>query len=253
MKIEEFINSLPENIISGESVQLPERTFKEIFRFVGLGKDDIFYHLGCGDGLGNIIAKKEFNVKKSVGIDIDDEKISDAIDNAKKDSIDYDFRIEDIQKSVFDDATVILFWFNDEKIIESMKKKFEGLPDGCKIVTIWGPLPNCIPEKVQFPFIINKTPLKNAVDLSEQLLAVFGVKCIDFATAWEYAERYTKAIGSPNAKNDRFVNIIQSLVIWINARNLGVACEKEIPESIRSYIGILKNYFDIETEHLIKK
>ena len=253
MKIEEFINSLPENIISGESVQLPEKTFKEIFRFVKLDKDDIFYHLGCGDGLGNIIAKKKFNVKKSVGIDIDEKKISDAINNAKKDNIDCDFRAEDVQKSVFDDATIILFWFNDEKIIELMKKKFEYLPDGCRIITIWGPLPNCIPEKVQFPFIINKTPLKDAVDLSEQLLAVFGVKCIDFVTAWEYAERYTKAIGSPNAKNDRFVNIIQSLVIWINARNLGVSCENEIPESIKSYIGILKNYFNIEIEHLIKK
>ena len=80
-----------------------------------------------------------------------------------------------------------------------------------------------------------------------------GVKCIDFVTAWEHAERYTKAIGSPQAGNDRFLTIIQSLVIWINAKNLGVACGDEIPESIKTYIGILRNFFDIEVEHLLKK
>ena len=33
--------------------------------------------------------------------------------------------------------------------------------------------------------------------MQEQLLAIFGVKCVDFVTAWEFAERYTKSIGSP--------------------------------------------------------
>ena len=46
--------------------------------------------------------------------------------------------------------------------------------------------------------------------------------------------------------------IIQALTIWINAKNLGVACGEEIPESIRSYIAILKEYFGIEVEHLLK-
>ena len=37
-----------------------------------------------------------------------------------------------------------------------------------------------------------------------------------------------------------------------NAKNLGVACGDEIPESITTYISILKSYFGIEIEHLIK-
>lgn len=44
MKIEEYLETLPNNVLSGEDVQLPERSFREIFRFVGLGKEDIFYH-----------------------------------------------------------------------------------------------------------------------------------------------------------------------------------------------------------------
>jgi len=89
-------------------------------------------------------------------------------------------------------------------------------------------------------------------DLKKQLLAVFETECIGFVTAWEYAERYTKSIGRDNPENDRFLVIIQALTIWINAKNLGVACGEEIPESIRSYIAILREYFGIEIEHLLK-
>ena len=247
MKIEEFLETLPQNIISGDDVQLSDKAFREIFNFVDLGKDDIFYHLGCGDGRGVGIAVEEFQVRKGVGIDIDEEKINLAKNTYGQ------FLLEDITTVDFSDATVILFWFTDEKIIEEIMKKFEKLKPGAKIITIWGPLPNCLPEKTNFPYIINETPFKKANSLSEQLLAVFGVKCIDFVTAWEFAERYTKAIGDPNIKNDRFLTIIQTLVIWINAKNLGVACREEIPESITTYIDIMKMHFDLDFEHLLKE
>ena len=146
-----------------------------------------------------------------------------------------------------------MFWFVDEKIIENMMNKFDKLNSGCKIITIWNPLPGCLPNSVEFPYIVSETPFKEAKDLQEQLLAIFGVKCIDFVVAWEHAERYTKAIGSEEAENDRFLTILQSLVIWINAKNLGVACGDEMPESIKTYISILRTFFNIEVEHLLKK
>lgn len=247
MKIEEFLESLPQNIVSGDEVQLPDKSFREIFNFVDLGKDDVFYHLGCGDGKGVEIAVREFNVKKGIGIDNNIEKINEAK------NISGEFICEDIKNSKFFDATVILFWFTDEEIIKHMIKKFEKLKPGTKIVTIWGPLPDCLPEKVNFPYIINTVPFNKAETLQEQVLAVFGVKCVDFVTAWEFAERYTKAIGDPQVKNDRFLTIIQTLVIWINAKNLGVACREEIPESIKTYIEIMKMHFDIDFEHLLKE
>ncbi|MFB5610641.1 MAG: SAM-dependent methyltransferase [Nitrosopumilaceae archaeon] len=252
LKIEEYLQSLPKDIMSGEDVQLPEHSIREIFEFCQLENNDIFYHLGCGDGRAIKIALEEFHVKKAVGIDNDEKKIEGAINLLGKNPHS-EIRCESVLDSKFDDATVILFWFTDSKIIEKMMQKFEVLPKGCKIITIWGPLPGCLPEKVNFPFIINQIPLKPAKDLQEQLLAVFGVKCIDFVTAWEFAERYTKAIESTQSENDRFLTIMQSLVIWINAKNLGVACGDEIPEPIKAYIGILRNFFNIEVEHLLKK
>ena len=252
MKIEEYIKSLPDNIISGDDVQLPERSFRNMFEFLELDENDIFYHLGCGDGKGIFIARNEFNVKKAVGIDNDTKKIQQANDYGKKIKLDgCEFFCEDVLTAKMDDATVILFWFTDNDLIENMMEKFEELPDGCRIITLWGPLPQCLPSKVEFPYIVNQVPFKTA-NLKEQLLEIFDAKCIDFVNAWEYAERYTKAISSSDIENNRFLTILQSLVIWINAKNLGIACGNEIPIPIKNYMGILKTFFNIEVEHLLK-
>lgn len=252
MKIEEYIKTLPENIVSGEDVQLSEKSLREIFDFVNLGKNDIFYHLGCGEGRGLEIACEEYKIKKGIGIDNNEEKIKTAKNNLDGKNLPIDLICKDIQNTEFSDATVILFWFTDETIINEMMKKFETLKPETKIITIWGPLPDCLPDKVRFPYIINKIPLKKANSMQEQILSVFGVKCIDFVTAWEYAERYTKAMGT-NVENDRFLTIIQTLTIWINAKKLGVSCGDEIPESIKTYINIMKTHYDIDFEYLLKE
>ena len=252
MKIEEYLQTLPKNLLSGEDVQLPEKTLKEIFKFSNLGKDDIFFHLGCNNEKGVEIAINEFKVKKAIGVDNNLEKIQNAQKKIKEKNIDVKLIHQNIEESDISDATVILFWFTDEKIIKDMVKKFNKLKPETKIITIWGPLPNYLPDKVNFPYIINKVPFKKAENLQEQLLSVFGVKCVDFVTAWEFAERYTKSISSSEVKNDRFLTIIQTLIIWLNAKELGVVCTEEIPESIKTYISIMKMHFDIDFEHLLK-
>ncbi len=252
MKIEEYLETLPKNLLSGEDVQLPEKSLRDIFKFSNLGQDDIFFHLGCNNEKGIEIAINEFKVRKAVGIDNSLEKIQNAQKNIKEKNINIKLIHQKIEESDISDATVILFWFTDEKIINEMVKKFNKLKPETKIITIWGPLPNYLPDKVNFPYIINKVPFKKAENLQEQLLAVFGVKCIDFVTAWEFAERYTKSISSSEVKNDRFLTIIQTLIIWINAKELGVVCTEEIPESIKTYISIMKMHFDIDFEHLLK-
>jgi hypothetical protein len=252
LKFEEYLETLPKNLLSGEDVQLPEKAFREIFKFSNLGKDDIFFHLGCNNEKGIEIAINEFKVKKAIGIDNNLEKIQNAQKTIEEKSMDVKVIHQNIEESDISDATVILFWFTDENIIKKMIKKFEKLKPETKIITIWGPLPNCLPDKINFPYIINKVPFKKAENLQAQLLAVFGVKCIDFVTAWEFAERYTKSISGSEVKNDRFLTIIQTLIIWINAKELGVACTEEIPESIKTYISIMKMHFDIDFEYLLK-
>lgn len=248
MKIEEYISSLPTSIISGQEVELPENSIREILRFAGLEREDVFYHLGCGNGSSLSIATKEFGVK-TVGIDNDKNKITRAEQQKEPNTT---LRCENITDSDLSDATVILFWFSDESIIQKMLEKFSKLKPGCKIITIFDPLPGIIPDKVRFPFLLHKTPFIPAKNLKDQVLSIFETECIDFTTAWEYAERYTKAVGSPDAGNDRFLTILQTIMIWINARNLGLSCTKEIPAPVKAYIEILDNFFNIEVKHLIK-
>ena len=76
MKIEEYLSTLPQSILSGEEIQIPPDTIREIFRFTNLGKNDIFYHLGCGDGTSLSIAREEFNVKNAIGIDNSEKMIN---------------------------------------------------------------------------------------------------------------------------------------------------------------------------------
>ena len=252
MKFEEYLQTLPKNLLSGEDVQLPEKSLREIFKFSNLGKNDIFFHLGCNNEKGIEMAINEFKVKKAIGIDNNLEKIQNAQKNIEDKNMNVKVIHQNIEESDVSDATVILFWFTDENIIKKMIKKFEKLKPETKIITIWGPLPNCLPDKINFPYIINKVPFKKAENLQAQLLAVFGVKCIDFVTAWEFAERYTKSISGSEVKNDRFLTIIQTLIIWINAKELGVVCTEEIPESIKTYMSIMKMHFDIDFEYLLK-
>jgi hypothetical protein len=223
LRIDEYLETLPENVLSGEDVQLPEKSLRNIFKFAGLEKDDIFYHLGCGDEKGIEIAVKEFQVKKAVGIDKNCEKIENAKKKLKGEPTQMELRCQDVLDSEISDATVILFWFTNESITNQMLKKFESLKSDTKIITIWGPLPECIPDKVDFPYIINKVPFRKAKNIQEQLL------------------------------NDRFLTIIQTLVIWINAKKLGVACGDEIPESIQTYIKLMKMNFDIDFEPMLKE
>jgi hypothetical protein len=252
LKIEEYLASLPPSIMTGEDVQLLDDSIRDIFRFAGLGKDDTFYHLGCGNANSLAIALNEFSAKKAVGIEKNALKVAEARNLLSQEKINAEIRHQDIVDSDLTDATLILFWFSDVAITEKMFSKFLKMSPGCRIITIFDPLPEVLPQKVSFPYLLHQVPFTYAKSMKEQIIKIFETECIDFTTAWEFAERYTKAIGSPDAGNDRFLTILQTMMIWINARNLGLSCTEEIPAPVKAYIEILQNFFNIEVKHLIK-
>ena len=126
MKFEEYLKTLPKNLLSGEDVQLPEKSFKDIFKFLNLGKNDIFFHLGCNNEKGIEIAINEFKVKKAIGIDNNLEKIQNAQKNIDEKKINVKVIHQNIEESDISDATVILFWFTDENIINKMIKNLRN-------------------------------------------------------------------------------------------------------------------------------
>ena len=253
LHIKKFLSSLPQSVLSGDEITLHPGPIRRLFDFAGLSSSDIFYHLGCGSSDSIRIARMEFKVKKSIGVEINKktarfarEKIKD-LENAQ-------IINEDLRKTDLSDATVIFFWFTDDKLIKQMIRKFEReLKDGVRVITIWSPPDLMIPSKTEFPFMLCQKPFKYAQGIAEQVTAICGSPCIDFTASWYLAERYIQNLESVEEKYLRFVNIFQCLVIWINAWNSGVACEEEIPPPVESYIGILKTFYNIDISSMITK
>ena len=247
-------------MMSGSDAELSDDSLRDMFRLAGLGKGDVFYHLGCGrSSRGLEIALAEFGASKVVGIDYDPEKVQSVRDAlCSRVGAEWHDRWDavcaDVQDADISDATVVLLWFaSDAALIDVMVGRFELLAEQARILTVWGPPTGCLPDAVDFPYILCKTPFRRAGGVREQVSAVFGTDCIDFVTAWEFAERYTKALAPPGTKNDRFLTIIQTLIIWTNAWRLGVACGNEIPEPISTYVKLMKMNFDIDFGHLLEK
>ncbi|WP_238025886.1 protein-lysine N-methyltransferase [Metallosphaera javensis (ex Hofmann et al. 2022)] len=102
-----------------------------------VGPEDIVYDLGCGDGRIIIAAVKNFGAKKAVGVDLSDERLKEAeqnaIQNGVKDKIELrknNFLDEDVS-----DATVVtLFLLTNAN--ELLKPKFEKeLKPGTRVVS----------------------------------------------------------------------------------------------------------------------
>jgi protein-L-isoaspartate O-methyltransferase len=253
LELGDFLSSLPQSVLRGERVSLTDNVIRKIFNFAKLKKGDIFCHLGCGEGNTVAIAAKEFGVKKAIGIEID----KSIADNARRHiaGLKNAYIINtDIREADISEATVLLFWFSDSSLVDTLTKRFKKeLRNGARVITIWAPLTMTLPYKVEFPFFVNKKPFKRARSIQQQIRSIYGTNCIDFTASWLLAERYIDALEVTPSEYRRFVNILQSMVIWINAWNMGVACEDEIPPPVQTYLGILKTFFNIDMSSMVAK
>jgi protein-L-isoaspartate O-methyltransferase len=253
LELGDFLSSLPQSVLRGERVSLTDNVIRKIFNFAKMKKGDIFCHLGCGEGNTVAIAAKEFGVKKAIGIEID----KSIADNARRHiaGLKNAYIINtDIREADISEATVLLFWFSDSSLVDTLTKRFKKeLRNGARVITIWAPLTMTLPYKVEFPFFVNKKPFKRARSIQQQIRSIYGTNCIDFTASWLLAERYIDALEVTPSEYRRFVNILQSMVIWINAWNMGVACEDEIPPPVQTYLGILKTFFNIDMSSMVTK
>jgi trans-aconitate methyltransferase len=253
LELGDFLSSLPQSVVRGEGISLNDDVVRKIFNFAKLKKNDIFYHLGCGEGNAVAIAVKEYGVKKSVGIELEENVANSAQRHVAGIKNAYIINTDILQADI-SEATILLFWFSDSSVVDAMTKRFKKeLKDGARVITIWSPLYMTLPYKIQFPFFINKKPFKRARSIKQQIRSIWGTNCIDFTAAWLLAEKYIDALEVTPPKYRRFVNILQSMVIWINAWNMDIACEDEIPPPVEAYIGILKTFFNIDISNMIEK
>jgi predicted methyltransferase len=98
-------------------VPTPDDIVDEMCKLGKVTKDDVVYDLGCGDGRMVIRAIKNFGAKKGVGVDIDEERVKESKENAKKAGVQdkVEFRKGDVLKiDDLPDATVVLLYMGED-------------------------------------------------------------------------------------------------------------------------------------------
>jgi ribosomal protein L11 methylase PrmA len=117
-------------------VPTPQEVVEDMLRLANVGKNDVLYDLGSGDGRIAIAAAKKFGIK-AVGIDIDPERIKEATENAKKAGVSnlVQFRQEDLFKADFKEATVVTLYLLPDLNVKLRPKLWDDLKPGTRIVS----------------------------------------------------------------------------------------------------------------------
>ena len=124
-----------------------ESLVDEMLRMANVGKNDILYDLGSGDGRIVITAARNFGTR-GVGYDLDPERISEARENARRAGVTDRVRFEqqDIFTAKIADATVVTMYLLPDVNLKLRPKLLSELKPGTRIVSHnydlgdWAPL-----------------------------------------------------------------------------------------------------------------
>jgi trans-aconitate methyltransferase len=117
-------------------VPTPQEVVDKMLEIAKVGKDDVLYDLGSGDGRIPVTAAKRFGIR-AVGIDIDPERIREANANAKKNGVTslVQFRQENLFTTQFADATVITLYLLPDLNVKLRPRLLAELKPGTRIVS----------------------------------------------------------------------------------------------------------------------
>lgn len=92
-------------------VPTPQEVVNRMLELAKVGKNDVVYDLGCGDGRIVITAAKEFGAR-GVGIDLNPDRIAEAKANANREGVNgkVSFRVGDLFATDFSEATVVTLY-----------------------------------------------------------------------------------------------------------------------------------------------
>ena len=117
-------------------VPTPQDVVDEMLKLGRVGKGDILYDLGSGDGRIPVTAAKRYGIR-ATGIDIDPQRIQEANENAKKNGVTHlvQFRQEDLFKAKFADATVVTLYLLPDLNVKLRPRLLAELKPGTRIVS----------------------------------------------------------------------------------------------------------------------
>ena len=102
-----------------------------------VGKDDVLYDLGSGDGRIVIAAVRDFGARRAVGVENDPQRIRESRENATK--VNVTDRVEFIQGDLFNakfaQASVVTLFLGHGPNLRLRPKMFRTLKPGTRIVS----------------------------------------------------------------------------------------------------------------------
>jgi SAM-dependent methyltransferase len=112
-------------------------TVQDILWIANVGKDDVVYDLGSGDGRIVIAAVRNFKARRAVGIEIDPERIQQSRQNAQKAAVtdSVKFIQGDLFTTDFSQANVVTLFLGHQPNIKLRPKMFTFLKPGTRIVS----------------------------------------------------------------------------------------------------------------------
>ena len=113
-----------------------ERIVSEMLKVANVGKNDVLYDLGCGDGRIPVTAAKRFGTR-GVGVDIDPQRVTEARENAVKEGV--ADRVKFFQQDLFEtdikDATVVTLYLLPDINLRLRPKLLSDLKPGTRVVS----------------------------------------------------------------------------------------------------------------------
>ena len=118
-------------------VPTPAEAVDAMLKVAKVGKDDVVYDLGSGDGRIPIMAVQKYNAARAVGIDINPERIKEAQANLKAAGVGDRVRFlnEDLFQADISDATVVTLYLLPSLNLKLLPKLLSDVKPGTRIVS----------------------------------------------------------------------------------------------------------------------
>ncbi|HLL77435.1 MAG TPA: 50S ribosomal protein L11 methyltransferase [Pyrinomonadaceae bacterium] len=130
-------------------VPTPQEVVDEMLRMANVGKNDVVYDLGCGDGRLVITAVKKFGAKRGVGVDIDPQRIKESNENARAAGV--TDRVKFVEQNLFEtdfkEATVVTLYLLPDVNLRLRPKLWSDLKPGTRVVSHAFDMGDWQPEK----------------------------------------------------------------------------------------------------------
>ena len=136
--IDDFDNAVrpPDKFLDVPFVPSEEDVVDVMLSMAGVGRKDVLYDLGSGDGRIVVAAAKRYDTR-GIGIEIDPLRVADAMEYAGHTGVEYlvDFLEEDIFTADISEATVVTLYLLDSVNLQLRPKLLSELRPGARIVS----------------------------------------------------------------------------------------------------------------------